>query len=161
MASGKPTEIRHGFLSSFGKARAGLEDEIDRVNAENEGRAEADDLNKYKLKFLQIDADGSGDLNAFELLTFLNACGLKDEGKVWSEPKVKEKVIKKFGDGGENLRYAGFLKMLLGEEMGRVLRLKVRFFPFEDSMTIERTVLLTVFSSDMPFLRSTFSSQHS
>src|SRR3989338_687120 len=128
MAAGKPVEIRHNHLTSFGRARAGLEDEIDKVNAENEGRAETEDLLKYKLKFLQIDADGSGDLDPFELLSFLNACGLKDDGKAWTEPKVKERVIKKFGDGGTNLRYAGFLKMLLGDEMGRVLRLKVCYF---------------------------------
>ena len=119
-------EIRHGHLSKFGRDRASLEDEIDRVNEENADRAEADELKKYKAKFLQIDADGSGDLDPFEILNFLNGVGMKDGGSAWTEPKVKEKVIKKFGDG-KVLRYAGFLKMVLGDDMGRVLRLKMKF----------------------------------
>ena len=64
MASNKQ-EIRHGHLNRFGQARAGLEDEIDKVNAENSERAEKEDLLKYKQKFLSIDADGSGDLDAY------------------------------------------------------------------------------------------------
>ena len=119
-------EIRHNHLSKFGKDRATLEDEIDKVNEERADQAEADDLKKYKLKFLQIDADGSGDLDPFEILNFLNSVGMKDNGTSWTEPKVKEKVIKKYGDG-HRLRYDGFLKMVLGDEMGRVLRLKLKF----------------------------------
>jgi hypothetical protein len=34
---------------------------------------------------------------------------------------VKNNVIKKYGTGGAStLRYAGFLRMVLGDEMGRV-----------------------------------------
>jgi len=119
-------EIRHGSLNQFGKARAALEDEIDKVNDSRADQAEKEDLQKYKSKFLQIDADGSGDLDAVELLNFLNAVGLKDDGKPWTEPKIKEKVISKYGDKGK-VRYEGFLRMVLGEEMGRVLRLKLKF----------------------------------
>jgi Ca2+-binding EF-hand superfamily protein len=121
-------EIRHGHLNRFGQARAGLEDEIDSVNTEFEDRAEKDELVKYKAKFLQIDSDGSGDLDSFELLNFLNSCGVKDGGKAWTEPKIKSEVIKKYGvSGAQTLRYRGFLTMLLGAEMGRVLRLKLKF----------------------------------
>eukprot|EP00009_Paramoeba_aestuarina_P006372 CAMPEP_0201520290 /NCGR_PEP_ID=MMETSP0161_2-20130828/10613_1 /ASSEMBLY_ACC=CAM_ASM_000251 /TAXON_ID=180227 /ORGANISM="Neoparamoeba aestuarina, Strain SoJaBio B1-5/56/2" /LENGTH=144 /DNA_ID=CAMNT_0047918607 /DNA_START=106 /DNA_END=540 /DNA_ORIENTATION=- len=120
-------EIRHGHLSKFGKDRAGLEDEIDKANEENRDRAEWNELLKYKGTFLRIDTDGSGDLDPFELLTFLNSVGMKDGGTPWTEPKVKEKVIKKYGDGAQTLRYAGFLRMVLGDEMGRVLRLKLKF----------------------------------
>jgi hypothetical protein len=125
MANNKQ-EIRHDHLNKFGKARAGLEDEIDKVNVERKGQAEEADLKKYKAKFLQIDADGSGDLDAFELLNFLNGVGMKDEGKPWTEPKIKEKVISKFGANGR-VRYEGFLRMVLGDEMGHVLRLKLKF----------------------------------
>eukprot|EP00013_Stygamoeba_regulata_P005074 CAMPEP_0177638414 /NCGR_PEP_ID=MMETSP0447-20121125/5475_1 /TAXON_ID=0 /ORGANISM="Stygamoeba regulata, Strain BSH-02190019" /LENGTH=147 /DNA_ID=CAMNT_0019140373 /DNA_START=94 /DNA_END=537 /DNA_ORIENTATION=- len=123
-------EIRHQHLNRFGQARAGLEDEIDKVNEENSDRAEHSELLKYKAKYLQIDADGSGDLDAFELLAFLNGVGIKPKsgGSVWTEPKVKKEVIEKYGVGGaKTLRYAGFLRMVLGDEMGRVLRLKLKF----------------------------------
>mmetsp|Transcript_21697 Transcript_21697/g.29814 ORF Transcript_21697/g.29814 Transcript_21697/m.29814 type:complete len:145 (-) Transcript_21697:35-469(-) len=125
MASNKQ-EIRHDHLNRFGKARAGLEDEIDKVNDQRSGDAEADELKKYKYKFLQIDTDGSGDLDPFELLTFLNGVGMKDEGRPWTEPKIKTKVISKYGANG-TMRYEGFLRMVLGDEMGRVLRLKLKF----------------------------------
>jgi hypothetical protein len=91
--------------------------------------AEQEDLLKYKQKFLQIDGDGSGDLNAFELMNFLNGVGMKDEGKAWTEPKIREKVLKKFGNG-QALRYDGFLRMILGDEMGYVLRMKLKFEKF-------------------------------
>jgi hypothetical protein len=94
----------HGSLNQFGKARAGLEDEIDKVNESRADQAEAEDLLKYKKKFLEIDADGSGDLDAFELLNFLNGVGLKDDGRAWTEPKIKEKVISKYGQAGK-MRY--------------------------------------------------------
>eukprot|EP01090_Pellita_catalonica_P003269 TRINITY_DN1292_c0_g1_i1.p1 TRINITY_DN1292_c0_g1~~TRINITY_DN1292_c0_g1_i1.p1 ORF type:complete len:155 (-),score=35.41 TRINITY_DN1292_c0_g1_i1:32-469(-) len=125
--AGKKQEIRHGHLNTFGRARAGLEDEIDKENSDNAERADKEDLAKYKVTFLQIDADGSGDLDAFELLNFLNRVGMKDGGKPWTEPSVKKKVIAKYGTGAQTLRYAGFLKMILGDDMGRVLRLKLKF----------------------------------
>lgn len=123
-----PSEIRHNHLNKFGKDRANLEDELDKANEENSEKAEPAELQKYKAKFLAIDLDGSGDLSPMELLKFLNAAGVKDGGAAWTEPKVKEKIIKKFGDANANaLRYAGFLRFLLGDEMGRVLRLKMKF----------------------------------
>ena len=91
----------HGSLNQFGKARAGLEDEIDKVNETRKDQAEQEDLLKYKRKFLEIDADGSGDLDPFELLNFLNGVGMKDDGKAWTEPKIKEKVISKYGQAGK------------------------------------------------------------
>jgi len=130
MADGdKKSEIRHDHLNQFGKARAGLEDEIDKANATEleKGKAEKDDLLKYKAKFLQIDKDGSGDLDTMEILTFLNSSGVKDGAKAWTEPKVKEKIISKFDDTGKGrLRYAGFLRFVLGDD-GKVLRLKMKF----------------------------------
>eukprot|EP00005_Dracoamoeba_jomungandri_P005180 CAMPEP_0174261462 /NCGR_PEP_ID=MMETSP0439-20130205/11447_1 /TAXON_ID=0 /ORGANISM="Stereomyxa ramosa, Strain Chinc5" /LENGTH=121 /DNA_ID=CAMNT_0015345943 /DNA_START=18 /DNA_END=380 /DNA_ORIENTATION=- len=115
-------EIRHQHLNRFGRLRAGLEDEIDAENQRNADRADDEDLFKYKVKFLEIDSNGSGDLDAFELLSFLNRVGMKDGGKAWTEPSVTKKVIQKYGDG-RVLRYAGFLRMILGDDMGRVLRL--------------------------------------
>eukprot|EP00211_Chloroparvula_japonica_P012781 CAMPEP_0119118538 /NCGR_PEP_ID=MMETSP1310-20130426/386_1 /TAXON_ID=464262 /ORGANISM="Genus nov. species nov., Strain RCC2339" /LENGTH=141 /DNA_ID=CAMNT_0007107915 /DNA_START=81 /DNA_END=506 /DNA_ORIENTATION=- len=119
-------EIRHGHLNKFGSARASLEDEIDRVNDERSEQASKEDLEKYKSTFLRIDQDGSGDLDSFELLNFLNSVGMKDGGSAWTEPKIKNKVISKFGTNGK-MRYDGFLNMVLGNEMGRVLRLKLKF----------------------------------
>mgnify|MGYP003640457660 CR=1 FL=1 len=52
---------------------------------------------------------------------------MKDGGAAWTEPKVKQKVIAKYGVNGKTLRYEGFLKMVLGDDMGRVLRLKLKF----------------------------------
>ena len=124
-------EIRHNHLNQFGKLRAGLEDEIDDENSRNEDRCDKEDLYKYKVKFLEIDTDGSGDLDAFELLNFLNRVGLKDNGKAWTEPTIRSKVLAKYGDG-KSLRYAGFLRMVLGDEMGRVLRLKLKFEKMAD-----------------------------
>jgi len=126
----KKQEIRHDHLNSFGKARVGLEDEIDKCNAAEleKGKAEKDDLLKYKQKFLQIDKDGSGDLDTLEILSFLNGSGVKDGAKAWTEPKIKEKIITKFDETGKGkLRYAGFLRFILGDDLGKVLRLKMKF----------------------------------
>ncbi|GAB5353665.1 hypothetical protein AAMO2058_000053900 [Amorphochlora amoebiformis] len=122
-------EIRHKHLNKFGKKRAALEDEIDKKNKEYKERAEWTELLKYKQKFLQIDKDGSGDLDEMEILAFLNQASIKDKGKPWTTPKIREKIMKKYGNPAANnkMRYDGFLRWILGDEMGRVLRLKLKF----------------------------------
>mmetsp|Transcript_29355 Transcript_29355/g.71545 ORF Transcript_29355/g.71545 Transcript_29355/m.71545 type:complete len:372 (-) Transcript_29355:316-1431(-) len=119
-------EIRHKHLNKFGKKRAGLEDEIDRKNQEYKDRAEWKELLKYKQKFLDIDTDGSGDLDEMEILKFLNQASIKDKGKPWTVPKIKSKILNKYGVDGK-MRYDGFLRWILGDDMGRVLRLKLKF----------------------------------
>ena len=63
-----------------------------------------------------------------EIITFLNQAGIKDNGKPWTIPKIKDKIMKKYGGSNKGaLRYDGFLRWILGGEMGMVLQLKLKF----------------------------------
>jgi len=121
--SGK--QMEHGHLNAFGKKKVNNQEECKKLNAEwlKAGKAEQDKLDEMQQKFMEMDEDGSGDIDVPEL-----GRAMERLGKPKNQLELKKMIDEVDSDKSGTINYREFLEMMLGKNFqSSVLRLILLF----------------------------------
>jgi len=117
--------IEHKHLNTFGKAKLNVEQECDRINQQflNDKNYECDInvLNEYKVKFREMDENGSGDIDINELGRAMERLK-KPKNQLQLRKMIEEVDIDQDGC----INYNEFLIMMLGKKSS-VLQLILKY----------------------------------
>jgi len=116
-------QISHGHLNAFGKKKVNNETECKKLNEEylKAGKADADKLQELQEKFMEMDEDGSGDIDIVEL-----GKAMERLGKHKNQLELKKMIDEVDTDKSGTINYREFLEMMLGKQSS-VLRLILQF----------------------------------
>jgi len=120
-----PSVVDHKFLNKFGKDKLSVEQEIQKVNQEflSDPKFSCDEksLAEFRNKFVEMDEDGSGDIDIREL-----GKALERLGKPKNHNELKKIIAEVDMDKDGAINYREFLHMMLGKQSS-VLRLILMF----------------------------------
>jgi len=123
--STKTSEIKHNYLNQFGKNKVSVDELCDQINETflNNTAFNTDEkqLQQYKRKFMDMDEDGSGDIDIGEL-----GRALEKLGKPKNQLQLKKMIEEVDKTGSGTIKYDEFLEMMLGKQSS-VLRLILMF----------------------------------
>jgi len=115
----------HDHLTQFGKKKLSVQEQCDELNvkflADNTYNTDAKTLDVYKQKFMDMDLDGSGDIDIHEL-----GLAMEKIGKPKNQLELKKMIDEVDLDHDGVINYTEFLIMMLGKKSS-VLRLILMF----------------------------------